>query len=40
LSKESAEFLWFQVFNSVIARFPHNQQAKQQMIDIFREYYR
>ncbi|CAF3116284.1 unnamed protein product [Rotaria sp. Silwood2] len=40
LSKESAEFLWFQLFNYVIARLPRNQQAKQQMIQICEDYYR
>ncbi|CAF2810913.1 unnamed protein product [Rotaria sp. Silwood2] len=40
LSKESAEFLWFQLFNYVIARLPRDQQAKQQMIQICRQYYR
>ncbi|CAF3225635.1 unnamed protein product [Rotaria socialis] len=40
LSKESASFLWFQLFNYVIARLPRNQQAKQQMIDICKDYYR
>ncbi|CAF1191584.1 unnamed protein product [Rotaria sp. Silwood1] len=39
LSKESAEFLWFQLFNYVIARLPRNQQAKQQMIQICKDYY-
>ena len=40
LSKESAEFLWFQLFNDVISRLPRNQQAKQQMLDVCRQYYR
>ncbi|CAF4207608.1 unnamed protein product [Rotaria sp. Silwood2] len=40
LSKESAEFLWFQLFSYVIARLPRNQQAKQQMTQICKEYYR
>ncbi|CAF3721502.1 unnamed protein product [Rotaria sordida] len=40
LSKESAEFLWFQLFNYVITRLPRNQQAKQQMIQICKDYYR
>ncbi|CAF2782041.1 unnamed protein product [Rotaria sp. Silwood2] len=39
LSKESAEFLWFQLFNYVITRFPRNQQTKQQIIQLFKEYY-
>ncbi|CAF3747438.1 unnamed protein product [Rotaria sp. Silwood1] len=40
LSKESAEFLWFQLFHHLIIRLPRNQQAKQQMIDVCRAYYR
>jgi tetratricopeptide (TPR) repeat protein len=40
LSKESAEFLWFQLFNHVILRLPRNKQAKQQMINVCRQYYR
>ncbi|CAF2400065.1 unnamed protein product [Rotaria sp. Silwood2] len=40
LSKESAEFLWFQLFHYIITRLPRNQQAKQQMIQICKEYYR
>ncbi|CAF4265455.1 unnamed protein product, partial [Rotaria sordida] len=35
-----AEFLLFQLFNYVIARLPRDQQAKQQMIQICRQYYR
>ncbi|CAF0999831.1 unnamed protein product [Rotaria sordida] len=40
LSKESAAFLWFQLFNYVINQLPRNQQAKQQMLHICKEYYR
>ncbi|CAF0815539.1 unnamed protein product [Rotaria sp. Silwood1] len=40
LSRESAEFLWFQLFHYVITRLPRNQLAKQQMIQICKEYYR
>jgi tetratricopeptide (TPR) repeat protein len=40
LTKESGAFLWFQLFNYVIARLPRNQQAKQQMIDMCKHYYR
>jgi Tfp pilus assembly protein PilF len=40
LSKQSGEFLWFQLFNHVILRLPRNQQAKQQMIEVCRQYYR
>ncbi|CAF1320996.1 unnamed protein product [Rotaria sordida] len=34
LSKESAKFLLFQLFNYVISHFSRNEQAKQQMIEI------
>jgi hypothetical protein len=40
LSRESAEFLWFQLFTHVILRLPRNKQAKQQMLDVCRHYYR
>ena len=40
LSKQSAQFLWFQLFHYVITRLPRNQQAKQEMIEICRHYYR
>ncbi|CAF3664478.1 unnamed protein product [Adineta steineri] len=40
ISKQTAEFLWFQLFNHVIIRLPRNQQAKQQMINLCRQYYR
>ncbi|CAF0837435.1 unnamed protein product [Rotaria sordida] len=39
LSKESAEFLWFQLFNYIITRLPRNQQAKQQIIESCKDYY-
>jgi len=40
LSKESAEFLWFQLFNYIINRLPRDKQAKQQMVEICKQYYR
>ncbi|CAF2050257.1 unnamed protein product [Rotaria magnacalcarata] len=40
LSKESAALLWFQLFNYVVARLPQNQQAKQKMVQICKDYYR
>lgn len=40
LSKQSGEFLWFQLFNHVIVRLSRNQQAKLQMIQVCRHYYR
>ena len=40
LSKQSAEFLWFQLFNYVMLRLPHSEQAKKQMLELCRHYYR
>ncbi|CAF1364850.1 unnamed protein product [Rotaria sordida] len=40
LSKESAEFLWFQMFKDVILRLPRGNHAKQQMIEFCQHYYR
>ena len=40
LSKQSGEFIWFQLFKYVILRLPRNEQAKQEMIDTCRNYYR
>ena len=40
LSEKSAEFLWFQLFRHAILHLPRNQQAKKEMINIYREYYR
>ena len=40
LSQQSGEFLWLQLFHYVIIRLPRQQQAKQQMIDVCRQYYR
>ncbi|CAF1082646.1 unnamed protein product [Rotaria sordida] len=39
LSCISTEFLWIQLFNSIITNLPRNQQAKRQMIEICKEYY-
>ncbi|CAF4235397.1 unnamed protein product [Rotaria socialis] len=39
LSKDSGEFIWFQLFNHVIARFPRIEEAKQEMIEMCRQYY-
>jgi hypothetical protein len=33
LSKQSNEFLWFQLFHDVILHFPHDEKAKKEMID-------
>ncbi|CAF4343435.1 unnamed protein product [Rotaria sp. Silwood2] len=40
ISKESAEFLWFQLFKDVLLQMPRNQQAKQELIVFSRQYYR
>ncbi|CAF5173418.1 unnamed protein product, partial [Rotaria magnacalcarata] len=32
-------FIWFQLFNHVIARFPRIEEAKQEMIETCRQYY-
>ncbi|CAF4604676.1 unnamed protein product [Rotaria socialis] len=40
LSQESAEFIWFQLFKDVILRMPTNSNAKEQLIQFCREYYR
>ncbi|CAF1150063.1 unnamed protein product [Rotaria sordida] len=40
LSKESSEFLWFQMFKDVILRLPKDSRAKQQMIEFCQHYYR
>ncbi|CAF4243537.1 unnamed protein product [Rotaria sp. Silwood2] len=39
LSKESAEFIWFQLFKDVILRMPKDAQAKEQMVQFCRHYY-
>ncbi|CAF1395234.1 unnamed protein product [Adineta steineri] len=40
LSKEAAEFLWFQVFKDIILRMKLDKLAKTQMIEFCRYYYR
>ncbi|CAF4267683.1 unnamed protein product, partial [Rotaria sordida] len=40
LSKESAEFLWFQIFKDVVLRLPRDNYTKQQMIEFCQHYYR
>ncbi|CAF2118532.1 unnamed protein product [Rotaria magnacalcarata] len=39
ISKESAEFLWFQLFKDVILQMPRSNRAKQELIDFSRQYY-
>ena len=40
LSKQSGLFIWFQLFKFVILRLPNDQQAKDEMIETCRNYYR
>ena len=40
LSQESASFLWFQLFKDVLLRMPRSDEAKREMIDQCRQYYR
>lgn len=40
LSKQSAEFLWFQLFHHIIVRLSGSQQAKEHMLKVCRHYYR
>ena len=40
LSQQSGEFLWLQLFHHIIVRLPREQEAKQKMIDVCRQYYR
>ena len=40
LLKQSSEFLWFQLFHHLIIRLLSNDEAKQQMTEICRRYYR
>ncbi|CAF0839899.1 unnamed protein product [Adineta steineri] len=38
LSKQSSDFLWMQLFHDAISYFPHDDQAKEDMMNIFRLY--
>jgi tetratricopeptide (TPR) repeat protein len=40
LSKESASFLWFQLFKDVLLRMPRSEEAKREMIEQCQQYYR
>lgn len=40
LSKEAPLFFWLRLFKDVILQLPHNDQAKQEMIDKLKEHYR
>ncbi|CAF0777319.1 unnamed protein product [Rotaria sp. Silwood1] len=39
ISKESTEFLWFQLFSHVLFRLSYYQQTKNQMINMCQQYY-
>ncbi|CAF2080537.1 unnamed protein product [Rotaria magnacalcarata] len=39
LSRQSAKFLWFQLFYRTLTSLPRNSEAKQQMIQACKEYY-
>ncbi|CAF1139693.1 unnamed protein product [Didymodactylos carnosus] len=39
LNKDSAKFLWFQIFKHVIINMPRDDQAKKRMIEKCQEYY-
>ncbi|CAF1405771.1 unnamed protein product [Adineta steineri] len=40
VTKKKVEFFWTQLFNDMIHRLPHDQKAKEQMINACRDYYR
>jgi len=40
LSSESASFLWFQLFKDILLEMPRSEQAKQEMIEQCKQYYR
>ena len=40
LSKESASFLWFQLFKDVLLRMPRSDEAKRELIEQCRQFYR
>lgn len=40
LSRESAEFLWFQILKDVLLKMPHTSNAKEEMLSRCRDYYR
>ncbi|CAF1473387.1 unnamed protein product [Rotaria sordida] len=40
ITEQQADFLWAQLFNEMIHHLPHDQKAKQEMIDTCRDYYR
>ncbi|CAF3951017.1 unnamed protein product, partial [Rotaria sordida] len=40
LSKQTADLLWFQFYHDVLFELTHNEEAKQEMIDACRSYYK
>jgi tetratricopeptide (TPR) repeat protein len=40
LTKQSVEFIWFQLLKNVIDHFPRNQHSKKQIVNMCRSYYR
>ncbi|CAF4052609.1 unnamed protein product [Rotaria sordida] len=40
LSKHTADLLWFQLYHDVLFQLPYDEEAKQEMIDVCRSYYR
>ncbi|CAF1278807.1 unnamed protein product [Adineta steineri] len=40
LSNESASFLWFQLFKDILLQMSHSEQAKKEMIDQCKHFYR
>ncbi|CAF4217620.1 unnamed protein product, partial [Rotaria sordida] len=39
LSKQTSNLFWFQLINNIILQLPHNQLAKNEMINLCRQYY-
>ncbi|CAF4063561.1 unnamed protein product [Rotaria sordida] len=39
LSKQISDLFWFQLVNNIILQYSHNQLAKNEMIDLCRQYY-
>ncbi|CAF1266101.1 unnamed protein product [Didymodactylos carnosus] len=39
LSEEHGSFLWLQLFKQVVLQLPHDDEAKQEMVEKLREYY-
>ncbi|CAF4912653.1 unnamed protein product [Rotaria sp. Silwood1] len=39
LSKQTSDLLWFKLFNNIILELSHDQSAKNEMINLYRQYY-